>query len=103
MIFKKLNLEFYSFTEENIGDMKNLLNKGMKKKRDIRKAKQNNVNESFLFNDALNESMLDPDTYAMAKPSTDNSNSMMLGHDMNRKQDMRSMKSIDDGLSDETG
>ena len=85
MIFKKLNLEFYSFTEENIDDIKNLLNKGMKKKRDIRNAKQNNIHESFLFNDTLNESMLDPDTYAMAKPSTDNSNSMMLGHDMNRK------------------
>jgi hypothetical protein len=33
MIFKKLNLEFYSFTEENIGDITNLLNKGLNKKR----------------------------------------------------------------------
>ena len=40
MIFKKLNLEFYSFTEENLEDIKNLLNKGMKKKRDIRKANE---------------------------------------------------------------
>jgi hypothetical protein len=34
MIFKKLNLEFYSFTEENINDITNLLNKGLRKKRD---------------------------------------------------------------------
>jgi len=40
MIFKKLNLEFFSFTEENIDDIKNLLNKGMKKKRDILKARE---------------------------------------------------------------
>lgn len=32
MIFKKLNLEFYSFTEENLDDVKSLLKKGLKKK-----------------------------------------------------------------------
>ena len=32
MIFKKLNLEFYSFTEENIEDVKELLKRGLQKK-----------------------------------------------------------------------
>jgi hypothetical protein len=93
MIFKKLNLEFFSFTEENIDDIKNLLNKGMKKKRDRMKAIEQNINESQFFGDG-NESILDPDTYAMAKPSTDYSN-------QTEKRDR--FKSIDDAVSDETG
>lgn len=34
MIFKKLNLEFYSFTEENLDDVSELLKAGLKKKYD---------------------------------------------------------------------
>ena len=97
MIFKKLNLEFFSFTEENIDDIKNLLNKGMKKKRDNRKALEQNVNESQFYIDNLNESILDPDTYAMAKPSTDYSNVE------SKNRDMKYYKSIDDAMSDEPG
>ena len=70
MIFKKLNLEFHSFTEENIGDITNLLNKGLRMKRD--QAGGTNKGE-ITFTDGLNDSVLDPDTFGMAKPSTDNS------------------------------
>ena len=34
MIFKRLNLEFYAFSEENIDDIKQLLKKGLKKTKD---------------------------------------------------------------------
>jgi phospholipid-translocating ATPase len=34
MIFKKLNLEFYSFSEENLDDIMSLLKKGLKKTKD---------------------------------------------------------------------
>ena len=65
MIFKKLNLEFYSFTEENIEDVKNLLIKGLKKKRDYQKkdSKFNNLLNSDIFDnlDDANNSILDPD------------------------------------------
>ena len=93
MIFKKLNLEFYSFTEENINDITNLLNKGLRKKRD-----QVGVNKNELaFADGLNDSALDPDAYAQAKPSTDNSTTNLK---VAQYKDLKSMKSIDDQLSD---
>jgi len=76
MIFKKLNLEYYSFTEENIEDIKNLLNKGLKKKRDQMKSSKLNDDTNMSYFDNLNDSILDPDTYAMAKPSTGTENSV---------------------------
>jgi hypothetical protein len=34
MIFKRINFEYYSFSEENIEDIRMLLKKGLKKSKD---------------------------------------------------------------------
>lgn len=52
-----------------------------------------NINESQFF-DNMNDSVLDPDGYVMAKPSSDNLNAMDF-----RNKDIRSLKSIDDASS----
>ena len=63
MIFKKLNLEFFSFTEENIDDIKKLLNKGLRKQRLEFKRNESLVNESGMQYDGLNDSIIDPDVF----------------------------------------
>mmetsp|Transcript_12784 Transcript_12784/g.21617 ORF Transcript_12784/g.21617 Transcript_12784/m.21617 type:complete len:406 (+) Transcript_12784:1219-2436(+) len=63
MIFKKLNLEYISFTDEDIEDIRKLLNDGLKKERDkFLSIKNNRLNSNITSEEGF--SMLDPDGFA---------------------------------------
>lgn len=62
MIFKKLNLEYYSFSEENQADIKILLRKGLKKQKDKLLSLKNNKISSEITSDE-GGSMFEPDGF----------------------------------------
>ena len=65
MIFKRLSLEYYSFSEENLEDIKTLLKKGLKKTKDRFLSLRNPKVSSDVTSDEGN-SIMDPDNFAHA-------------------------------------
>ena len=63
MIFKRLNLEYYSFSDENLDDIKMLLKKGLKKTKDKFLSTRHHRASSDVTSDE-GGSMLDPDGFA---------------------------------------
>jgi len=63
MIFKRLNLEYYSFSDENLDDIKMLLKKGLKKTKDKFLSMRNHKLSSDVTSDE-GGSMLDPDAFS---------------------------------------
>lgn len=60
MIFKRLSLEYYSFSEENIDDIKKLLTRGLEKNKDKFLSIKNSIVHSDFTSDEAN-SIMDPD------------------------------------------
>ena len=67
MIFKKLNLEFYTFTEENLDDIRQLLKKGIKK---AKFGYYSNVGNGKPYSDVTSDdaSVLNPDVFSEYRP-----------------------------------
>mmetsp|Transcript_15957 Transcript_15957/g.24716 ORF Transcript_15957/g.24716 Transcript_15957/m.24716 type:complete len:366 (-) Transcript_15957:1897-2994(-) len=64
MIFKRLNMEFVSFHEENFDDIKQLLKKGLKKRRDILFSLKHPRGITSDITSDEGGSLLDPDGFA---------------------------------------
>ena len=65
MIFQKLSLEYYSFSKENISDIKNLLQKGLAKTREkFLSTKKDKIMSEFTSEEMMG-SIYDPDNFKM--------------------------------------
>jgi phospholipid-translocating ATPase len=87
MIFKKLNLEFYSFTEDQLDEIKMLLKKGLKKAKDRFMSMRHKLTSDITYSDE-HTSMLDQDNFVHPPEgvSQEQSSKMYTSSSFSRKE-----------------